>query len=91
MTNKTGEVGPVYEVELIDSLPIGGMLQAMPGRKELERVRQVSERTVAAYEVLLQHWNINKQRIEELEAWQKQVESYFGVDIDGREDSKKTN
>ena len=48
--------GPIYGVRLIRDLPIGGMLQAMPSREDLELVRKYSERTVAGYEVLLQHY-----------------------------------
>ena len=50
------EVGPIYGVELIRDLPIGGMLQAMPTRSDLDQVRRISERTVAGYEVLLRHY-----------------------------------
>jgi hypothetical protein len=58
MTAKTGETGPIYGVELIDTLPLAGsMRQAMPSRADLERVRKYSERTVAGYEVLLQDWH----------------------------------
>jgi len=50
-------IGPVYGVELIDTLPLdGGMKQAMPGRVDLEKVLKISERTVAGYEVLLEHY-----------------------------------
>ncbi len=49
--------GPIYGVELIDALPLGGMMkQAMPSRADLDAVREISERTVAGYEVLLSHW-----------------------------------
>jgi hypothetical protein len=63
---KTGEVGPVYDVELIDSLPLGdggGMRQAMPSRKDLERALGLrysypqATRVVAGYEVLLNHYH----------------------------------
>lgn len=47
------QAGPIYGVTLIDSLPIGGMRQAMPSRSDLDQVRQVNERTVAGFEVLL--------------------------------------
>lgn len=49
------ETGPIYGVELIDTLPLGGggMLQAMPNRRDLDQVRKISVRTVAGYEVLL--------------------------------------
>ena len=52
------ETGPIYGVELIKSLPLGGgsMKQAMPSRADLEQVRKISERTAAGYEVLLDHY-----------------------------------
>lgn len=54
----SGEVGPVYGAPLIDALPLGdcGMMQAMPTRQDLQRTREVSERTAAGYEVLLSHY-----------------------------------
>jgi len=56
--DKQKQTGPVYGVELIDSLPIGnsGFKQAMPGRKDLEQVRKSNERVAAGYEVLLAHY-----------------------------------
>jgi hypothetical protein len=60
---KTGEVGPVYGVDLIDSLPLGSglMRQAMPSREDLWRLMSNrmhgSERIVAGYEVLLSHYH----------------------------------
>jgi hypothetical protein len=50
--------GPVYGVQLIDTLPLGtgGVLQQMPDREELVQVQKRSNRTVAAYEVLLAHY-----------------------------------
>lgn len=51
------EKGPIYGVELIESLPLGGaMLQSMPSRADLERVAERSQRTVAGYEVLLANY-----------------------------------
>ena len=52
----TPETGPVYNVPLIDSLPLGsgGMTQAMPSRSDLIQVSKISMRTAAGYEVLLQ-------------------------------------
>jgi hypothetical protein len=52
------EKGPIYGVELIDSLPLGTsmMRQAMPSRDDLMAVLEVSQRAVAGYEVLLDHW-----------------------------------
>jgi hypothetical protein len=57
---KRPEVGPIYGVVLIDKLSIGingGMMQQMPSRDDLQSVRQVSERTVAGFEVLTSHYN----------------------------------
>jgi hypothetical protein len=50
--------GPVYGVQLIDTLPLGqgGMLQQLPCRSDLEKVCKVSYRTAAGYEVLLSHY-----------------------------------
>lgn len=54
-------LGPVYGVELIDTLPLSnGMCQQMPSREDLEQVREFSERTVAGYEVAIA--TIHKQR-----------------------------
>jgi len=55
------EVGPIYGVELLDSLPLdGGMSQALPSRKDLDDVRRTkingNDRVVAGYEVLLEHY-----------------------------------
>ena len=51
------DYGPVYGVELITDLPLdGGMRQAMPSRRDLQQVREISERTAAGYEVLLEHY-----------------------------------
>jgi hypothetical protein len=56
--NTTKETGPVYGVELIDSLPLGGMTQQMPSRDDLEGVKDYrqGQRVVAGYEVLLAHY-----------------------------------
>lgn len=58
------EKGPIYGVELIDSLPLGksGMLQAMPTRDDLRSVR--CERVAAGYEVLLAHYLELKKRVD---------------------------
>lgn len=58
------ENGPIYGVELIDTLPLGksGMLQAMPTRDDLRSVR--CERVAAGYEVLLAHYLELKKRFE---------------------------
>jgi len=64
------EVGPIYNVPLIDSLPLGtGMMQqAMPSRQDLLRVQQLSQRVVAGYEVLLSHYQASQKRFAALEA-----------------------
>ena len=50
-------VGPIYGVQLLDSLPLDGrMRQALPDADDLVRVRNMSERTAAGYEVLLEHY-----------------------------------
>lgn len=56
------ELGPIYRVELIESLPIGGMMQAMPSRSDLELSRKHGDRVAAGYEVLLAWYR--KQEIE---------------------------
>lgn len=59
---ETGEIGPVWGVKLLDCVPLTGvMMQALPCRQELERVRRTSERTVAAFEVLLAHYKAAKE------------------------------
>ena len=64
------QCGPIYGVELVDELPIGksGMFQCMPGRNELKRVMRVSQRTVAAYEVLTSHYLREREEVERLKA-----------------------
>ena len=55
----TDNRGPVFGVQLLDTLPIGtsGKLQqAMPSADELRQVKNISDRTVAAYEVLTDHY-----------------------------------
>jgi len=68
MTKMT-EIGPIYNVPLIDTLPLGtrGMLQACPTRADLKQVAVVNERTAAAYEVLLGHYQRLQEEIERLE------------------------
>lgn len=63
------ETGPIYGVPLIDCLPMdmdNGMKQAMPSREDLVRVRSVSDRTVAGYEVLLSHYRRAMEEIDRL-------------------------
>jgi len=60
------EVGPVYGVPLIKTMPLGSgtMQQQMPTRQDLQDVRQRSERVVAGYEVLLSHYYATKSLLE---------------------------
>lgn len=64
----TNEFGPVYGVALIDTLPLGkgGMLQQMPSRSDLDKVKRISTRTVAGYEVLLDHYMNEKAEVARL-------------------------
>lgn len=67
------ETGPVYNVELIDDLPLNykepdGMRQVMPSRADLEGVESCRARVVAGYEVLLSHWRAQATEIERLKA-----------------------
>ena len=69
---KTGEVGPVYGVDLIDSLPLGSgcMRQAMPSCDDLNNVVESGVggcgRVVAGYEVLLSHYHRLVREVAEL-------------------------
>lgn len=71
----SGELGPVYGVNLIDALPLGSgsMKQAMPTRSDLLKVQRVSERTVAGYEVLLDHYKHQCSEVERLKNVIRQV------------------
>ena len=61
------EIGPIYGIALIDSLPLDdGMRQAMPSRRDLDDVYSHSQRTVAGYEVLLEHYKRGQAEIERL-------------------------
>jgi hypothetical protein len=85
MTKKTGERGPIYNVELIDVLPIAGsMMQAMPSHDDLvyANANKNNSRLAAGYEVLLAQWydlqkiiadNLHKRRCFQCgsEAWHK--------------------
>jgi len=64
------ETGPIYNVPLIKTLPLGtgGMLQACPTRADLKQVAAVNERTAAAYEVLLGHYQRLQEENRELRA-----------------------
>lgn len=52
------EMGPIYGVELLDTLPLWGgpMLQQLPSRNDLELSRRLGDRLAAGYEVLLSHY-----------------------------------
>ena len=55
------DVGPIYGVLLIDTLPLdGGIKQSMPSRRDLDDLRDTHingrDRIVAGYEVLLEHY-----------------------------------
>lgn len=65
------EKGPVYGIELITELPlgVGGMVQAMPSRNDLEQVCKINERTAAGYEVLLSHYQRLKKELEVCESF----------------------
>lgn len=69
------EKGPIYDVALLEELPLGksGMFQAMPGRAELKRVMRLSQRTVAAYEVLTSHYLREREEVERLTALIRRV------------------
>ena len=56
--SKLPERGPVYDVQLIDSLPLGGggMMQQMPNREDLMECVKRFHRVAAGYEVLLHHY-----------------------------------
>lgn len=60
--------GPCYGIDLLDKLPLGGgvMKQALPSRSDLVRVRKISERTVAGYEVLLDHYYDRRDEVERI-------------------------
>lgn len=72
------ERGPIYGVELIETLPLGGgvMLQQMPTRGDLQWVRTHGDRVAAGYEVLLSHWRqAIKERDEALAELQKTLDA----------------
>ena len=56
--SKLHERGPVYDVQLIESLPLGGggMIQQMPSREDLMVCGKRFQRVAAGYEVLLHHY-----------------------------------
>lgn len=70
------EKGPLYGVELVESLPIdpnkpGALRQAMPSRLDLRAIlnsQRCSDRTAAGYEILLRHWRAQAEEVERLRA-----------------------
>lgn len=68
------EHGPIYGIELLDTLPLdgGSMQQALPSRKDLDAIRKAkligSDRVVAGYEVLLEHYRRAKALADKLGA-----------------------
>jgi hypothetical protein len=81
---KTGERGPIYGVELIDSLPIGtgGFVQAMPSRSDLNQARRTGDRLVAGYEVLLRHYSEAVEEIARLNQVVKEQQATIGDKCD---------
>ena len=67
--SKIPERGPVYDVPLIESLPLGGggMMQAMPDREDLLECSRRHMRVAAGYEVLLHHYLIAIDTINKIE------------------------
>ena len=65
------EVGPIYGIELLKSLPLdgGSMRQALPNRKDLEWTRKNNDRVAAGFEVLTEHY---RRAMAEIERLQKQ-------------------
>ena len=63
------EAGPIYGVELLKSLPLdGGMRQALPNRRDLERTRADNDRVAAGFEVLTEHYRRAMTEIERLQS-----------------------
>jgi hypothetical protein len=64
------ELGPVYGVELLDTLPLNGgtMRQALPSRSDLEGIQNYRQglRVVAGYEVLMEHYHRAISEVERL-------------------------
>lgn len=81
MTAKTTERGPYYNVELIDSLPLGKgpMRQQLPSRQDLLRVRNHSERMVAGYEVLLNHYLTLVRMLKRVNGLSCEVQTHVGT------------
>lgn len=69
------ETSPIYDVELIKSLPLSygdnqGMLQAMPSRADLQGIRDYKQgqRVVGGYEILLNTWRMQGEENARLKA-----------------------
>ena len=79
--------GPIYGVELIDSLPMDpnrpkGMRQAMPSQSDLEGIKDYrqGQRVVAGYEVLLNHYLEAKASLSKMshrKCWECQHVAYY--------------
>ena len=67
--SKLPERGPIYDVQLIESLPLGGggMMQEMPSREDLMACGKRFQRVAAGYEVLLHHYLIAINAISKIE------------------------
>jgi hypothetical protein len=64
------ERGPIYDIELLKSLPLDGgfMRQALPNRHDLELTRRHNDRVAAGFEVLTEHYRRAIAEIERLRA-----------------------
>ena len=68
------EKGPIYGVELLDHLHLGGnMLQCLPNRHDLELTRRHNDRVAAGFEVLTEHYRRAMAEIERLTAKLTQI------------------
>ena len=79
--------GPIHGVELITK-PLhlaGGMMQAMPSRKDIDRIRTSceSDRLIAAYEILTHHYQSAIQEVETLEAENARLRKGIQQTIEG--------
>ena len=74
--SKIPERGPVYDVQLIESLPLGGggMMQEMPDREDLMACGKQFRRVAAGYEILLYHYQLQTDRLKLLKEFALSVE-----------------
>jgi len=84
------ETGPIYNVPLINSLPLcsaapDGMRQAMPNRADLERVNKLSARTAAGYELLLATYLNQSRRLAAAQAELAKVQGDLSVERRGND------